>query len=1032
MKSRHTAFVALLFLSSYLLAQSLKEHPAFFNAPAIPDPSLFNQRVVSGRTQSVAVNPSNANEIVIATQFGGLWKTVDGASHWEHLDGLNSVFVSDVAYSPSGARLIATLQRDSQTVNGAGIYVSDDGGTTWSRSSIGAVPLDGRISPRPNAYGISFAPDDADRVYVGTDFGVAISSDGGNTWTHQMLETSSPVTDGMQNSAFCVQGLEGNRALALTRTGIYRLVPPTTWVRIRSGDFSFYGSTGCKRMDLSPYDSDKVFIQQDYNNILLYEVSFNGFSTLPLPGGGSRGPFVRVSRGVSGSPSFDVWVGCGARMYRRSCADLLDFKKTTKSKWTPFLRSDGVHEDAGHIGLGSFSTPVLYGSDGGIFLPSAPDYTSWTRASNPGSGMNSFLFTDIAGTDYLGGSRSLYLGTQDNGLWASPDNGASWPNNDASEGFHIEVPKLAFSTAGITVSYGRVGGGPSDIRLSDANFVNQRNTPITSSEGGVLSRMGTVFLVDWGDYVRYRAPTGANQEIYVSRDSCSTWRKRVDTSVNIIGTPQVSGTPPVVHVPVVGGLKSSVGARRIGLLRFNNMFGLGVQNVGESNVIYLPNEGSLGVRATEFDWQAVYGIDPREPNYIIAPDINNGRMMYTRNGGASWFENTALTSLVTKAGALLFYDNDGFYMQVTHIGFDTYRPNRVLIGTRDAGVIISNDNGHTWSRIVGSEPLLYCTGFYFGKDNTCYACSYGRGLWKVDFKQIFLAFPRDDFCGNTDCEYRSPYSVDTIPEPVDWETLDVTVVQDGEINGLNVQNGAITQMTVTPGSTYKRYVGPLVVAPTLFPIVESEHGIGFDGLLGAQAALQSGQKINFVVLEQGQFIGLMSSSMQFLDDEFDPPPYPQPQQNETGVNPPQQEMPNEPSTPYLYLWTDLPMPGLPVIGADNLLLLRVAGVPANTLPDRFEIAVDGVVVSRGAIGKLERVRVNEELQTGEHIVEVIFRNALQGQDFVMQSSFVKATLDQIDEVLVQTGGSGGRFGSSRGDWLRAGLTNHPAVKPFRN
>jgi hypothetical protein len=700
---------------------------------------------------------------------------------------------------------------------------------------------------------------------------------------------------------------------------------------------------------------------------------------------------VRVARGASGPPSLDVWVGCGAHLYRRSAADILDFKRTTKSRWRDYWRPQGLHDDTGHMGLDSVKTPVLYGSDGGVFKPSAPDFTSWTRASDPGSGMNSFLFTDIAGTDYLGGSRSLYLSTQDNGVWGSPDDGATWPIDDCAEGFHFEVPKLSLTTEGLVVSYGTAGCDPNNVRLSDANLVNQRNTPNVSSSGFPLSDMGNAFLVAWGDYVRYRAPAGSNQEIHVSRDYGSTWRKRVNTSVNLAGTPQVSGTPPAVYFPVFGG-STFAGVRRIGLLRFNDIFGLGVQYVGEANIFYLPDSGSLGLRATEFDWQAVYGVDPRNPNFIIAPDVNGGRMMITRNSGATWFEDTALTSLVTKSGSLNFYD-DPYHMQVTHISFDTYRPNRVLIGTRDAGVILSNDNGHTWFRIADSERLLYCTGFYFGRDNICYASSYGRGLWKVDFKIVFVPFPHDLFCINVDCTFRSPYSVDPVPDPADWGSRDVTVVLDGEINGLLVQNGVMTQMTVTPGSAYRRYVGSQTQTPAPLPIVESAQGIGFEGLPGAQAALQSGQKINAVVLEQGQLTGLLSSSTRFHYDEFDPPPCPQPEQHATGVNPPQEELANEPTSPYLFVWTSHPMPGLPVLGSDNRLDLRVAGLPANSPLSKYDIAIDGIVVSRGRVGKLERVRVAEELLTGEHSVSAIFRGALQGQDFVLRSNFVKASED---------------------------------------
>jgi hypothetical protein len=73
MPSRIAVVALSFFLSAILAAQSLQEHPAYFTAPSFAP-------IVSGRTQSIAVNLTAVNEIVIATQFGGLWKTVDGST----------------------------------------------------------------------------------------------------------------------------------------------------------------------------------------------------------------------------------------------------------------------------------------------------------------------------------------------------------------------------------------------------------------------------------------------------------------------------------------------------------------------------------------------------------------------------------------------------------------------------------------------------------------------------------------------------------------------------------------------------------------------------------------------------------------------------------------------------------------------------------------------------------------------------------------------------------------------------------------
>jgi hypothetical protein len=55
-------------------------------------PSFGGIPLDGGRVQSISVNPRNTDHIIVANQFGGLWKTKDGGDHWFHLDNLSMVF----------------------------------------------------------------------------------------------------------------------------------------------------------------------------------------------------------------------------------------------------------------------------------------------------------------------------------------------------------------------------------------------------------------------------------------------------------------------------------------------------------------------------------------------------------------------------------------------------------------------------------------------------------------------------------------------------------------------------------------------------------------------------------------------------------------------------------------------------------------------------------------------------------------------------------------------------------------------------
>ncbi len=74
-----------------------------------------------------------------------------------------------------------------------------------------------------------------------------------------------------------------------------------------------------------------------------------------------------------------------------------------------------------------------------------------------------------------------------------------------------------------------------------------------------------------------------------------------------------------------------------------------------------------------------------------------------------------------------------YHMQVTHISFDPYDENRILVGTRDAGIMQSVDRGETWSKIEGSERALYITGFFFQPNSDVIVSTYGRGLFRLSW-----------------------------------------------------------------------------------------------------------------------------------------------------------------------------------------------------------------------------------------------------------------------------------------------------------
>ena len=89
-----------------------------------------------GRSISVSVNASDPNDVVVATESGGLFLSGDDGANWSHVDSSPLHRMSDVKWSPNNPSLIvATTWASNDTQNGGGVWRSTNAGATWSRTS---------------------------------------------------------------------------------------------------------------------------------------------------------------------------------------------------------------------------------------------------------------------------------------------------------------------------------------------------------------------------------------------------------------------------------------------------------------------------------------------------------------------------------------------------------------------------------------------------------------------------------------------------------------------------------------------------------------------------------------------------------------------------------------------------------------------------------------------------------------------------------------------------------------------------------
>jgi hypothetical protein len=353
-------------------------------------------------------------------------------------------------------------------------------------------------------------------------------------------------------------------------------------------------------------------------------------------------------------------------------------------------------------------------------------------------------------------------------------------------------------------------------------------------------------------------------------------------------------------------------------------------------------------------------------------------------------------------------------MEVTTIYFDPFDSQRILIGTREVGIIWSGDGGATWANVRGSEKILYCTGFFMTHNNEGYASSYGRGLWKLDFKHIRAPFPVADYCPRTTCGLRPRGNPNAIQMTLASDFRDVMVIRNGHINGLKYgKGGQIEVITVSPGSNFVRYLGKADDLPPL-PVKESDKGIGFEDEIAAQAALKNKEFVNALVMQNGKLEAIISSDSEFVRRGFaqmaadakpnDPviemidklkDPVQAVEDLLKGVKPPQFNF----TSPFLFVTTSIPSVSIPVLGSDGILRLWAIGVKPNSelIGAQLMVTIDGAVVDKEVRfekdGTLSaKIVAPEKLSYGSHFVALV-----SGGKPILQAMFVKGYIDDVDK-----------------------------------
>ncbi len=557
--------------------------------------------------------------------------------------------------------------------------------------------------------------------YVGTDCGIAVSHDNGATWSNFILDPS--VTGLLMHRVRSVLVINRSSGVAASDRGLFFLNQSGTWQKAQ--DVNTSGQVPVLHAFAAPFwGASGVFFHASGGQKI--HLSTNGGATwtqLNAPSTNNREAFVRVSRSLSGDDTrFDVYYGDGASLNRQ------EFTFSPLQGSGSWFRQKVDHADPSDIVFDlERRIPVMLATDGGVHVTSTLGAV-WTLTGGGPGGFTALQVSEMTGQLVSGPNPhlDLYYATQDNDIKSSSDGGHTWTGSICCEGRTLRVDPTSNDHDGSGVTGLSCGGCGSFI--SNAHFENVRGWP--NASGNTVDVADAPFHITKNSYLQFATNVTTMPprfDGFLTIDAGSNWRKAFTLPNRPMGASMFSGSlvDPTAYQAVELSGSPPGGGTRWGLFRIQNV-------AGAATVTQIDTAGidAFGSVRTPISRRAVVGVDPGNPNRLIAADVADEAMKFSADAGTTWFALPKLTQAVTDNGNFLFTVGD--LSLPTVIGWDPYDSCHILVGTTQNGVIRSTNGGNTWTKIPGSSRVTLVSSFYFPPTGPVWVSTNGRGLWNLE------------------------------------------------------------------------------------------------------------------------------------------------------------------------------------------------------------------------------------------------------------------------------------------------------------
>ncbi len=626
----------------------------------------------NGRVNSIAVHPTNAQIIYVATSGGGIWKTTNGGTNWLPLtDELPILETSDIVIDPVNPSVIIFATGDNNSFRKSiGLYRSTDAGATWtltqpfsdaSNTKVGFIEMD---------------PNNSNLIYCSTNNGMYRSLDNGVTWLklnstplyNIRLKPSDPsiiyATNGSDISKSIDSGQTFLPMIGFPISGSSRIElntsvqhPNYVYALTAKGNKSFGG------VCLSKDGGTTWKVMSTTPNIL--DNTSNG------GGVGGQGDYDLALEVNPNNPA-EIIVG-GINVWKS-----VDTGKTwiNLSHWyLPFVTTNEyTHADIHYLKY--YGSSLFCGSDGGIFKSNDLGYT-WLNLSQ------GLEITEVYDFDiYKPNASILTLGSQDNGTFK---HNSSWTNVFGADGFKSLIDQsnanhFIFSTQNGSF-YKTLDGGISNTTIfgqSTSLEAAAWETPILASD-----ELDTILV--------------GHMNLWLSKDSGNNFVKvttsLTNSSIKVLA--RSKSNPSIVYAADANELfKLDVNFTTGFATKTDVTLGLPIGQASISDVLVHPNDENTV-------WVTFSGTSGLNKVYK------------TTNGGFLWTNETGVLPNVPVNCIAYSEQNSGLYIGL------------------DGGVYYKDNLNPVWTSYFNGMPNTVVTKILVDEiGGKVYASTFGRGIWE--------------------------------------------------------------------------------------------------------------------------------------------------------------------------------------------------------------------------------------------------------------------------------------------------------------